>query len=100
MLRIVMREAGMQLVRIEKPGVGDSEGPDCGNTDLEDDMAAFRAGIRAALADPGADASRLYLIGGSVGGGAGPRPPPQVAAPAPASAGGVSRAYSASILAI
>src|SRR3974390_1846857 len=28
MLRVVMRDAGMQVVRIEKPGVGDSEGPD------------------------------------------------------------------------
>lgn len=72
MLRIVMREAGMQVVRIEKPGVGDSEGPDCGDTDLEDDMAAFRAGIRAAIADPGADPARLYLIGGSVGGALAP----------------------------
>jgi pimeloyl-ACP methyl ester carboxylesterase len=68
MLRRVMREAGAQLVRIEKPGVGDSEGPPCGETDLDDDMAAFRAGIRAALADPGADPKRLYLFGGSVGG--------------------------------
>jgi len=72
MLRVVMREAGMQVVRIEKPGVGDSEGPPCADTDLEDDMAAFRAGIRAALADPGADPSRLYLIGGSVGGALAP----------------------------
>ena len=68
MLRDVMREARVQLVRIEKPGVGDSEGPDCSMNDLEEDMAAFRAGIRAALADPGADARRLYLLGGSVGG--------------------------------
>jgi hypothetical protein len=30
-------------------------------------MAAFRAGIRAALADPGADPSKLVLFGGSVG---------------------------------
>jgi pimeloyl-ACP methyl ester carboxylesterase len=72
MLRVVMRDAGMQLVRIEKPGVGDSEGPDCGDTDLEDDMAAFRAGIRAAMADPGADASKFYLIGGSIGGALAP----------------------------
>ena len=71
-LRTIMRDAGMQVVRIEKPGVGDSEGPSCGETDLEDDMAAFRAGIRAALADPGADPSRLYLIGGSVGGALAP----------------------------
>ncbi|MGZ5034000.1 MAG: alpha/beta hydrolase family protein [Usitatibacter sp.] len=71
-LRKVMREAGMQVVRIEKPGVGDSEGPPCGDSDLEDDMSAFRAGIRAAVADPGADASRLYFIGGSVGGALAP----------------------------
>jgi len=67
MLRVVMRESGAQVVRIEKPGVGDSEGPDCSKTDLEDDMAAFRAGIRGALADPGADPQRLILFGGSVG---------------------------------
>jgi pimeloyl-ACP methyl ester carboxylesterase len=72
MLRVAMRDAGVQLVRIEKPGVGDSEGPSCGDTDLEDDMAAFRAGIRAALDDPGADPSRFYLIGGSVGGALAP----------------------------
>ena len=72
MLRVAMRDAGVQLVRIEKPGVGDSEGPACGDTDLEDDLAAFRAGIRAALDDPGADPSRFYLIGGSVGGALAP----------------------------
>jgi pimeloyl-ACP methyl ester carboxylesterase len=68
MLRDVMTGAGMQVVRLEKPGVGDSEGPDCAQADLEDDLAAFRAGIRAALADPGADSTRLYLFGGSIGG--------------------------------
>jgi pimeloyl-ACP methyl ester carboxylesterase len=68
MLRQVMRGSGMQVVRIEKPGVGDSEGPACARSDLDDDMAAFRAGIRAALGDPGAAPRRLYLFGGSVGG--------------------------------
>jgi pimeloyl-ACP methyl ester carboxylesterase len=68
MLHDVMREGGAQVVRIEKPGVSDSEGPDCSATDLDHDMAAFRAGIRAALADPGADPARLVLFGGSVGG--------------------------------
>ena len=71
MLRDVMR-ARVQLVRIEKPGLGDSEGPDCSASDLDHDLAAFRAGIRAALADPGADPKRLYLFGGSVGGALAP----------------------------
>ena len=68
MLHALARDSGAQLVRIEKPGVADSEGPDCSATDLEHDMEAFRAGIRAALADPGADPARLYLMGGSIGG--------------------------------
>jgi pimeloyl-ACP methyl ester carboxylesterase len=68
MLADVMAQSGAQVVRIEKPGVGDSEGPACADADLEDDMSAFRAGIRAALADPGVDAARFVLMGGSVGG--------------------------------
>ena len=68
MLRAVMVGVPAHFVRVEKPGVGDSNGPDCSATDLDDDMAAFRAGIRAALEDPGADATRLVLFGGSVGG--------------------------------
>jgi pimeloyl-ACP methyl ester carboxylesterase len=72
MLETVMRESRMQVVRIEKPGLGDSAGPDCGSSDLEDDLAAFRAGIRAALADPGVDSTRLYLFGGSIGGALAP----------------------------
>jgi pimeloyl-ACP methyl ester carboxylesterase len=72
MLRDVMRDGGAQLVRIEKPGLGDSEGPDCSRNDLEEDLAAFRAGIRGALADPGADPQRLFLFGGSVGGALAP----------------------------
>ena len=72
MLETVMRESGMQVVRVEKPGVGDSAGPDCASSDLEDDLAAFRAGIRAALADPLVDASRLFLFGGSIGGALAP----------------------------
>ena len=68
MLNAVMRGVTTQFVRIEKPGVGDSEGPDCSAADLDHDLAAFRAGIRAALADPGVDPRRLILFGGSIGG--------------------------------
>jgi pimeloyl-ACP methyl ester carboxylesterase len=67
MMQAVMRGVPAQFVRIEKPGVGDSEGPDCSASDLDHDMAGFRAGIRAALADPGADPTRWLLFGGSVG---------------------------------
>jgi pimeloyl-ACP methyl ester carboxylesterase len=72
MLGEVMQGSGAQVVRIEKPGVGDSEGPPCADADLEDDLAAFRAGIRAALADPRVDPQRFVLMGGSVGGALAP----------------------------
>ncbi|HZZ95088.1 MAG TPA: alpha/beta fold hydrolase [Usitatibacter sp.] len=72
MLGEVMATSGAQVVRIEKPGVGDSEGPACADADLEDDLAAFRAGIRDALRDPGVDPARFVLVGGSVGGALAP----------------------------
>ncbi len=58
---------GWQVVRIEKPGLGDSEGPDCGTNDLDTDLAAFRAGIAAVRAMPGTDTGRIAYFGGSIG---------------------------------
>ena len=58
---------GWQVVRIEKPGVGDSEGPPCSRNDLATDLAAFRAGLAATRAAATTDTSRLVLFGGSIG---------------------------------
>lgn len=67
MLHEVASSSGAVLVRIEKPGVGDSEGPPCGQTSLDDDLDAFRAGIRATLARADVDRTRVFLFGGSIG---------------------------------
>jgi pimeloyl-ACP methyl ester carboxylesterase len=67
MMRDVVTRSGYVVVRVEKPGVADSGGPDCAETDLEDDLEAYRAGIRSALALESADPQRLYLFGGSIG---------------------------------
>src|SRR5262249_9803942 len=67
MLHAVAGGVDAVFVRVDKPGVGDSEG-DCGKTDLEDDLAAYRAAIRAALARGDIDESKLVLFGGSFGG--------------------------------
>src|SRR5207248_1174685 len=48
MLHAVASSIEAVFVRVDKPGVGDSEG-DCASTTLEDDLAAYRAAIRAAL---------------------------------------------------
>jgi hypothetical protein len=93
MLETLMRESKMQVVRIEKPGVGDSAGPDCSSADLDDDLAAYGAGIRAALADAGANPARLYLFGGSIGAGLVPILAQEFAVRGVIAAGGFARTW-------
>lgn len=71
-LREVAARSGMVLMRVEKPGLGDSEGPDCRHGSLDDEMAAYRAALRALRATLGVDSTRLYLWGGSLGGALAP----------------------------
>lgn len=60
---------GWMLMRVEKPGVGDSEGPPCGENDLEEDLDASRAALRALAARADVDPERIVLLGASIGGG-------------------------------
>jgi pimeloyl-ACP methyl ester carboxylesterase len=71
MLHGVASSVEAVFVRVDKPGLGDSEG-DCSRTTLEDDLAAYRAAIRAGLARPDVNAARLTLLGGSIGGALAP----------------------------
>jgi pimeloyl-ACP methyl ester carboxylesterase len=71
-LREVASRSGLVFMRVEKPGLGDSEGPDCRHGSLDDEMAAYRAALRALRAMPGVDSTRLYLWGGSLGGALAP----------------------------
>src|SRR4029079_9908251 len=58
---------GWQVVRIEKPGAGDSEGPPCVENSLEADLSAFRARLASTRASAATDTSKLVLFGGSIG---------------------------------
>jgi pimeloyl-ACP methyl ester carboxylesterase len=59
--------SGMTLVRIEKAGMGESTGPRCEQSDLDDDMAGYRAALRDLARLPQVDPSRIVLMGGSIG---------------------------------
>jgi pimeloyl-ACP methyl ester carboxylesterase len=72
MMRDVATRSGMVFMRVEKPGVGDSQGPDCRVAGLADELAAYRAALQALRARPDVDASRIYLLGGSIGGALAP----------------------------
>ena len=84
-LRDVATSSGMLLMRVEKPGVGDSDGPDCRHAGLDDDLAAFRAALGAVRNMPDVDTTKVFLLGGSIGGALAP----VLAAAAPGAIAGV-----------
>ncbi len=59
---------GFAVVRVDKPGVGDSEG-DCAATDFNEELAAYRAAFRAMRSWSFVDADRIFVFGISNGGG-------------------------------
>jgi pimeloyl-ACP methyl ester carboxylesterase len=58
---------GFASVRLERSGVGDSEGPPCTRVDYETELAGYRAGLRHVVARPWADPSRIFAFGHSLG---------------------------------
>jgi pimeloyl-ACP methyl ester carboxylesterase len=71
LLREVVRKSGALVMRMDKPGVGDSEG-NCARTDFETELAGYRAAFAAFLRDPRLDKSNLAIIGISNGAGFAP----------------------------
>jgi pimeloyl-ACP methyl ester carboxylesterase len=67
-----LSQRGWVVMRVEKPGIGDSDGPDCFSNDLEIDLDAYRAAIRELRGLDGVDPSRIVLFGGSIGGALAP----------------------------
>jgi pimeloyl-ACP methyl ester carboxylesterase len=57
---------------VERPGVGDSEGPPCADNDLRTDMATYRAALRALKKYDFVDADNVFLFGSSLGGALAP----------------------------
>ena len=63
-----MAKAGFVTMRVDKPGVGDSEGPPCGEIDLETELAGYAAALKQLSEMPGVDPQRLFVFGHSMGG--------------------------------
>jgi pimeloyl-ACP methyl ester carboxylesterase len=64
--------SGYATYRVDKPGVGGSGGPKCGDLDFETELSAYRAAFAAMEQVPFLDTSRVYMIGFSNGGGFAP----------------------------
>src|SRR6059058_4392119 len=62
---------GFALFRVDKQGVGDSEG-DCAETDFNSELEGYRAAFRALKHYDFIDSHRVYILGISNGGGFAP----------------------------
>jgi hypothetical protein len=72
MIRDVAAGSGTMLMRVEKPGLGDSQGPNCRDAGLDHELVAYRSALRALRARPDVDTTRVFLLGGSIGGAIAP----------------------------
>ncbi len=60
--------AGFVTFRVEKPGVGDSKGADCSETDFFTEMNGYKEGLIALRQNPSVDTNNIFIFGHSMGG--------------------------------
>jgi pimeloyl-ACP methyl ester carboxylesterase len=70
-LRGLAERSGCVLVRVDKPGVGDSEGV-CAETDFTTELSGYRAAFRSLRDYDFIDPERIFVFGLSNGGGYAP----------------------------
>jgi pimeloyl-ACP methyl ester carboxylesterase len=64
---------GFVTMRLEKSGVGDSQGPPCATVDFVTEAASYGVALDALRADPHVDSAHVYVVGHSIGTIVGPR---------------------------
>ncbi len=62
-----LARAGFVTMRVEKSGIGDSQGPSCRNVDFDAEVRGYAAALAALQRDPLVDPARVYLLGHSIG---------------------------------
>jgi pimeloyl-ACP methyl ester carboxylesterase len=67
MLRRIVRESGMVVMRTEKRGVGDSEGGPCSRLDYLTELSDHRDALDHLASSDGVDPARVVVFGASMG---------------------------------
>ncbi|HXM05885.1 MAG TPA: alpha/beta fold hydrolase, partial [Candidatus Acidoferrum sp.] len=68
-----LAHAGYATVRIDKSGVGDSQGPPCAHVDFDAEVRGYRAALASMRSNAAVDPKRIYLFGHSIGSVIAPR---------------------------
>jgi len=68
LLRRLIEQSGYATVRMDKPGVGESEG-DCGKADFTDELSGYQSAFDEMLKYDFIDSAKIFVIGLSNGGG-------------------------------
>jgi len=71
-LRRLIEQSGWATVRMDKPGVGESEGTRCDKADFLGEMEGYQAAFAAMQRYDFIDLDRVFVVGMSNGGGVGP----------------------------
>jgi dienelactone hydrolase len=66
MLTTLVRDSGMVVMRLDKAGVGDSEG-DCSALDYETELADHRLALQSLYRNRWVDPNRVFVFGASMG---------------------------------
>ncbi len=61
------RRSGMVLIRVERAGTGDSEGPACDALDYDTEVRHYREAFDALARHPWVDARTMFIFGSSLG---------------------------------
>lgn len=62
-----LARAGFVTMRVEKSGVGDSQGPPCRSVDFDAEVRGYASALAALQQNPHVDPARIYLLGHSIG---------------------------------
>ena len=93
LLHDLATKSGYVLIRMDKPGIGDSEGPSCAKTDFQTELAAYRAAFRTLKRYDFIDLERVFILGLSNGGGFAPLVPQEEKVRGYVVAGGWSKTW-------
>lgn len=66
MIETLVEQSGMVVMRVDKPGVGDSEG-DCGCTDFKTELNGYESALKELKTKDYVDTTKIVIYGASMG---------------------------------